>query len=110
MKLLDDFSALHNFKQARGLNRTHSNSPSAYILEARLRRILSQTVREKGRYKAAKEAGLKPFQVLHILDKKVYKLSFTQLKEALEIWEGAHLAEVLQYLHSISVDQNKPKL
>lgn len=108
MYLLDDHSALHNFKQAHGLYPARTeNTPSAYILECRLRRILEKALAERGKRTLAREAGIKTHELDHIRDSKVYDLSIAQLRQALQTWETDSLEDMIAYLHRVSVDHQR---
>jgi hypothetical protein len=99
--LLNSHSALHNFKQAHGLNIADANSVSAYVLERRLMRILNAEITHKTVRELAKRVGLSIAEIEDIVEGKVYDLEEDALLGAIETYESSGIAACLKYIDEI---------
>ena len=101
MSILDSFSALHNYKQQHGLNAVDTDAVSAYVLESRLRRILSSLIGETRPRELTGATGLTAFQVRNIRESKLLHLTKPELADAIALCESDGLAACLKFLHRL---------
>lgn len=87
-KLLDDFAALHNFKQRYGLNPEKGNVAKAYVMERKLYRELKSVIELNGEAAVCKASGLTAFQLDEVLDCLIPALNDQQLQSYLNSLDG----------------------
>lgn len=101
MGLLDSFSDLNRFKQQRGLFRDTPPMTSAYVLECRLRRKLTEAIQGTAIYDIARDAGLRTIRLRQILEEILPDYDGKVLETALSILERGGPAECFSYLDTI---------
>ena len=96
--LLNSHSALHNFKQAHGLNPVSANSVGAYLLERQLLRILGAEITPMNCKSIAKASGLTRIELEDLTEGKVYDLPEEALLAALQAYRENGLGACLEVI------------
>ncbi|MEM6268327.1 MAG: hypothetical protein AAF998_02765 [Bacteroidota bacterium] len=98
--LLDSYARLHKFKQGHGLNRGVPEKASAYVLEARLLRILESGISRDNIRAVAADCGMTKHQLEDLTEAKVYRLGLSALRGTLSAYQSGGIVAAIQYLEN----------
>lgn len=96
--ILDDFAALHNYKQAEGLNPVTNQDLTNYLLEQRLIRTMQEAANAEDITVIAFKARLGPQSVMDAIEDYCYRMRTEDLHATVKILEQQGLYEALRFM------------